>query len=498
MKLLTYLLLASLCITACGAAFAEQPQVVSLASQSPLISFRIVLLTGAAYDPPDKPGLAQLTADMLAEGGSKELTYKQILDAMFPMATSLSSQVDKEMTTFSGDTHVDNLESYYKLMRGMLLEPGWREEDFKRVKDDAINYLRVTLRGNNDEELGKEALYNAIYAGKPYGHENVGTVSSLEKLTLADLQQFYKTHYTQANLIIGIAGGYPAGFLARLKQDFARLPKGEPRFTPLAAKATEPISHTRAILIDKDTRSVAYSIGFPIDVRRGDPDYPALLVAQSYFGQHRESGGELYQRMRELRGLNYGDYAYIEYFPRGMFQLQPDPNHGRQSQIFQIWIRPVEPPNAVFALRLALFELDKLIRNGLSPEAFERTRGFLSKFVNLLTKTQSAQLGYAVDSAYYRIPDYNGYLKQRLAKLTVDDVNRAIRKHLRTDNLQIVAVTKNAAELAQKLTSGSPSPITYNSPKPDEILAEDKVVAKWNIGLRPEDITIIPVDKVFE
>ena len=64
--------------------------------------------------------------------------------------------------------------------------------------------------------------------------------------------------------------------------------------------------------------------------------------------------------MREKRGLNYGDYAYIEYFPRGMFLMEPPPNLARHYQIFQVWIRPVEPPTAKFALRLALFELDKL------------------------------------------------------------------------------------------------------------------------------------------
>ncbi len=46
----------------------------------------------------------------------------------------------------------------------------------------------------------------------PYGHENLGTVAALQKMTVADLQAFYHRHYTQANLIIGLAGGYPAGF----------------------------------------------------------------------------------------------------------------------------------------------------------------------------------------------------------------------------------------------------------------------------------------------
>src|SRR3982074_2074870 len=118
--------------------------------------------------------------------------------------------------------------------------------------------------------------------------------------------------------------------------------------------APSTVGSPRAILIEKQTRSVAFSLGTAIDVKRGDPDYAALLIAQSYLGQHRVAGGRLFNRMREVRGLNYGDYAYIEYFPRGMFQIEPDPNLARQQQIFQIWIRPVPPETAHFSLRLAL------------------------------------------------------------------------------------------------------------------------------------------------
>ena len=118
---------------------AVEAPVVALPSKSPLVTFKIVFRTGAAFDAPGKPGVAALTASMLTQGGTRQLTYKQIVDAMFPMATSVSSQVDKEMTTFSGTTHIDNLEAYYKLFTSMLLEPGWRAEDLSRLRDDAIN-----------------------------------------------------------------------------------------------------------------------------------------------------------------------------------------------------------------------------------------------------------------------------------------------------------------------------------------------------------------------
>jgi len=472
------------------------PRVVELPGKSPLVTIRLVFTTGAASDPSDQPGLAHLTAELLGGGGTKDRTYKQILDAMYPMATSVSVYSDKEMTTFVGDTHVDNLDRFYAIMRDMVLNPGWRADDFTRVRDDAVNELRVSLRGNNDEELGKEELYNIIYSGRPYGHENLGTVTALNKMTVADLRDFYQRHYTQANLIIGLAGGYPPDFAARVKKDFASLPAGEPDAFSFAAPAK--IERNRATLIDKDTRSVAWSLGFPIDVKRGDPDFAALLVMQSWLGQHRASSGRLFQRMREVRGLNYGDYAYIEYFPRGMYQFEPAPNLGRHQQIFQIWVRPVEPPNAGFALRLALFELNRLVKDGMTQQDFESTRSFLGKYVNVLTKTKSAELGYAIDSVYYGIPDYNEYVKTSLAKLTLADVNRAVRKHLRADRLQIVGVTKDAEKLKAELTGDGVTPIHYNSLKPQDILDEDKNVEKWPLNMSAADVTVVWVDSVFE
>ena len=89
----------------------------------------------------------------------------------------------------------------------------------------------------------------------------------------------------------------------------------------------------KAVLIEKETPGVAVSFGFPIELRRGDPDWVALWLARSYFGEHRSTNSHLYQRIRESRGMNYGDYAYIEYFPRGMFQFNPDTNLARQQQI---------------------------------------------------------------------------------------------------------------------------------------------------------------------
>ena len=465
-------------------------------SESPIVSFRIQFLTGSIDDPKGKEGLASLTAAMLAGGGSKALSFDEINQRFYPMAAGFSGQVDKEVSTFSGASHVDNLAKYYGLIRQMLLDPGFREDDFKRLKDEALNFLEVNLRQSNDEELGKERLYNIIYKGHPYEHHSVGTVSGLKNITLQDVRNFYMRNYTSASLVLGVSGGFDTKFSKELVADFSKLPVGSKSARKLPQPKLE--KGMKIDIVQRETRATAMSLGFPINVNRADKDYAALALVASYFGQHRSSNSYLYGRIREKRGLNYGDYAYVEYFPRGMFQFEPDPNLARQQQIFQIWIRPVEPENANFTLRAALYEYDKLVRNGMTLEAFEATKQFLIKYVNILTQTKDAELGYALDSRYYGIDNFNRYMKEGLAKLTLNDVNCAINTHLKTDNMRIVLITKDAEGLREAIAKKVPGKITYASEKPKEILDEDKIISVFPINVNMADITVTPVEKVFQ
>ena len=254
-----------LCLSTMLGAPSKIPAVL-LPGTSPLMTFRILFLTGSAFDPPGKEGLAALTASMLARGGTRSMSYDQIVQALYPMASSVNVQVDKEMTVFTGTTHIENLDRYYPLLKEILLEPGFRPEDFKRVRDDAINFLKVSLRESNDEELGKEELYNVIYAGHPYGHHNTGKVSTLEKLTLDDVRGFYRDHYTGSNVIIGLAGGYPKEFPEKVDADFSILPRRSSEKKRFEHPTLSP--GTRIEIIARDTRSTAISLGFPISVTR--------------------------------------------------------------------------------------------------------------------------------------------------------------------------------------------------------------------------------------
>jgi zinc protease len=301
--------------------------------------------------------------------------------------------------------------------------------------------------------------------------------------------------YTRANLTLGVSGDVPPEMLRTIQSELGKLPEG-----PAATKASVHVTRKSGIdvdILDKDTRATAISFGFPIDVTRANQDFAALSVARVWLGEHRASSGQLYQRIRGVRGMNYGDYAYIEAFPRGMYQFFPDPNIARQQQLFEIWIRPVVPVNSHMALRIATYELQKLIDNGLSPQDFEATRNYLMKNVFVMTARQDQQLGYALDSRWYGIPEFTTYMRDALQKLTVDQVNAAIKKHLTAKDFTVVYVTKDAQSLKQTLLSDAVSPIKYDGEKPKALLDEDQVVGALKLNIAPDRVKITPISEVF-
>ncbi len=465
-------------------------------ASSPLVALRVIVLAGAQNDPSGKEGLAALTASLIAEGGSKDLSYEEILRKFYPMAADLSHQCHKEVTVFSGVIHRDNLAAYEKIMAQMLTSPRFAEEDFERLRNQALDYLTKFLRGGNDEELGKQVLQLKIYGpGHPYGHVNLGSVQGLKAITIDDVKAFHKAHYGRATVQIGVAGGADNAFVNTFRDDLNALPDGSGKIPILPeVKAPQGLDVT---IVEKPADATAISFGFPLDVTRRDDDFYALAVANSYLGEHRTFNGKLMQHLRRDRGLNYGDYSYIEDFIQEGASNLPIPNNPRRQQYFSIWIRPVPHDKAGFALRAALYELNKLVDEGMSEQDFEVTRSFLLNYSNLWVQTLSRRLGYAMEGGLYDRDDLVTELQRRLPKLTVEQVNAAVRRHLKSKGMQVAIVTQDAKALRNLLLSGQPTPITYDTEgTPETILAEDKIIARLPLG--EVKVTIVPAESLFE
>jgi zinc protease len=465
---------------------------------SSLVSFRIIVRSGSINDPAGKEGLNALTAELIADGGTSALTYAQVVDKLYPWAANVNVQADQEITTFIGTIHRDHLQEFYALFSSLLLQPRFDAGDFQRVKDLALNYLQNTLRATNDEALGKQTLSASVFEGTPYARCEGGTVAGLSAITLDDVKKFYRDTYTQANLWIGVAGGYPSSLIETMRNDFSALPAGTQAQLPLPVPP--PIKDMEVTIVEKPTRAYAVSMGYPVSVTRKDKEYYALMVANSYFGEHRTFNGVLMNRLRGDRGLNYGDYSYIEKFVGGLGSPFPDLNTPLRSQYFSIWLRPVPPEQTHFAIRNALWELRKLVEKGLSPEDFENTRKFVINYSKLWAATMNRRLGYKMDSEFYGTDYYIDRIEKELKSLTRDDVNAAIKKYLNPSNVKIAVVVNEGAgqQFYDELAANTPSPMKYSSPVSQKIMDEDKEISVYPLQVNKEKSKVVSAKDLFE
>ncbi|MFN5347905.1 MAG: hypothetical protein ACK5B3_11820, partial [Bacteroidota bacterium] len=226
--------------------------------------------------------------------------------------------------------------------------------------------------------------------------------------------------------------------------------------------------------------------------------------------EHRKSYSRLYQKIREQRSMNYGDYTYIEWYNNGGSNMLPRAGYPRLSNYFSIWLRPVqtakglkgqypelkdlEVGHAHYAIRMALREMSNMITNGMNKEDFELTRTFLRSYMKLYAQTPEQQLGYLLDSKFYGRKDWLKEADALLANLTLEQVNAAMKKYWQTNNMFIAIVTdkSEAVPLARSLRDNLVSPMSYSNTlkgvMSNEILMEDKEVEKFPMKVSSVEI----------
>ena len=485
--------------------------------KSDLVVIKLQFKAGSVNDPGSRSGICMLTASLLAEGGTTKLTSTAVQDSLYPMAANVDVSVDKEVTIFTMEVHRELLNRFYPIVKDLLLNPRFDTEDFERIKSNQLNYVEQVIRNSDDEEYGKKLLENFMFAGSPYAYLVAGSATDVKAITVDDCKRFYNNFFAQANLTIGIAGNYPADFAEKLKADFSKLNASAPEAVKPLVKAVHPQGLDIKIIGKDNALGSAISMGFPLDITRRSDDFIALMVANSWLGEHRKGYSRLYQKIREQRSMNYGDYSYIEWYQNGGQNMLPRPGYPRSSNYFSIWIRPVQTAkglkgqyqelkdieigHAHFAIRMALYEMYQLLAGGMTKEDFELTRQFLRSYIKLYAQTPEQKLGYLLDSKFYGRNDWLADADRLLGELTLEKVNAAMNKYWQTNNMHIVIVTDRSetVPLARSLRDNLPSPMSYSnalkSVLNEQILQQDKLVEQWM--LKDTKVEILESDGMF-
>jgi zinc protease len=466
---------------------------------SKVVAFRVAFRAGSADDPAGKEGLTRLTAHAMAEGGTASLTHAQLVEALYPLAASIEAHVDRDETVFAAEVAAGALDAFTPLLLDVIQKPRFDSEDVERVRAQTTSSLTDDLRGANDEALGKEALDALIYAGHPYGHPTLGTEHGLAASSLEDVKSQRIKALCRDRMIVGVEGGFPEGFGDKLAAGLAGVPAcAGPR---AELPAPTKLHGVHVLLVDKPSAdSTAISFGYAYDLTRASPDFPAVAFFTDYLGLHRQSSGRLFEELREKRGLNYGDYAYAEHFEQEGDDPIPRPNITRREGTFSVWLRPVKPVNAVFALHAAIRELDEALARPVSAAEIERYRAFLVRYTTLEELTPSRRLGDALDDLVYGLSrPYLERMHEDWRKLDEASLAAAVTRHVQAKDLAIAIVTKDAAALAAALVTGTPpkAPL-YDAPKPKSVTDKDVEIIRYALPIAKENVQIVPVAAIFK
>lgn len=502
------------------AAPARALQAVSLGSKGPLVDVKVMIKAGSAEDPKGKEGAAALMGELLTEGGfgdPKDPVTKDKLNEMTrPWGTEAKPRVsvDKEITVISATVPQERLSEYVsKILVPMLTKPLFDAKELERVRGEALQGLRSGLRFERIEDLGIAALDNLVDRGTGYAHPGA-TEKGLLAVTREDLASLHKAVLGKDNVVVG-ATSDAAGVAKALE---AALPESSSvKASPVAPQPAK--GRTLLIITQPNAISSGVHLGFPIDVTRKSADFWPLYVGNVWFGTHRDSFGHLYGVLREERGYNYGDYSYIEAFEGRPQNLFPPFNTPRLSQYFSMWARPVAHQYVPHVLKAMTFELDKFSKGTLTEEQCAAAKKKAKVLYLSLAETKERLVESKLDDAFYGLnPGYLDSYVNAIDAVTCEQVNAAIKKHLRADDVEYVVVTNESEgkKIADAVSSGAPEwgkePGDYQIDVKDEggkkvyivpqtkldLLRRDAAWAYYPLDIDAKDIKIVPAAKMFE
>ena len=282
----------------------------------PVVSFLLLLSSGAAADPAPQPGLAALTADMLDEG-SGTLSALDVEDALSSMGAQFETEVGLDATVLSLLTLPRFSGQALGLLADMVVRPRLSETDLDRVRDLRLNRLRQ-LR-DLAPAVADLVFARVLYDAHPYGRLPIGTTRGLEGASVADVRAFHGAAWRPTDVTVIAAGDASHDELSdaveRAFAGWAELASGTaPAASAFSAAASVPAPALPSVplaLVDRPGAAQSELRIGQVAVPRVTPDYYPLLVLNTILGGQFVS--RLNMNLREDKGYTYGVRSGFEF-----------------------------------------------------------------------------------------------------------------------------------------------------------------------------------------
>lgn len=386
----------------------------------PLVDLSIMVEGGSIYDPPGKAGLSKLFAELLQSGGSENLSPEEVESELENNAISFSVSSSSYAYEINLSMHRQELERGLTILADIMK---WPRFDDNRLEVARKQMLEALYRKNDEPgPIASRLLEQTLNPGHPFGR--FPEVDAVKAFTRDDLVDLHQRFFNPKNVWIAISGDVSeADIVDSLAEKFDHWSDAPELLSDIPNLPPPP--EGRVLVVDKDVPQTTILMGHR-GISKDNPDIMALKVANYILG----GGGFNSRLMREVRsnrGLAYSVYSYFQtgrYLP-GLFVASSETKSSSTVEVAKLMreliTRITSEPVSENELNLA----KKSLMNSF-VFAFDDCHSIVSRKMRL---------------DYYDYPE--GYLetyREKIAAVTVEEVQRVAAKYFQPDMLQVVLV----------------------------------------------------------
>lgn len=392
----------------------------------PLVNVAITLRMGSYLNPAGKEGLASMTGNLVARGGTHSRKARDLDEELAFLAANLSSSIGDESGSVTLNLLSKDVDKGLAILRQVLTEPAFEEEKIKLNKDQVLN----DMKSRNDDSTNIETRERGFLAtGENFYANQYATRASVDSISREDMLAFHKKWFDPRNMSVAVAGDFKkAEMLRKLETLFAGWPiKGE--VAPSVPKPTH-VMKPGVFLVDKDVNQGRVSIMLP-GLLRSDPDFFSVQVMNDILG----GGGftsRITNRVRSDEGLAYSAGSGISggvWYP------------GTLRAGFQSKVRTCS-----YASQIVLEEMKKMAGSEVTDEELKTSK---NSFVQTLPRrfaTKAQTVGVLLDEEftgrYKSDPGFFANYKANVEKVSKSDVKRVAARLLASAPPTILVVGK--------------------------------------------------------
>jgi zinc protease len=384
----------------------------------PLVSINAVFRGGLLAETRETNGITRLYARALLKG-TKNRTAEQIADEIEGVGGSIGSDSGNNSFSVGIDVMSPDLALGVEVLSDILLNPAFPEREVELERRTQLAGIKA------DEEqvtsVARNLVRENLFGSHPYGLRNLGAPESVSALTPDQLREFHATYACARNGVVSVFGDVKADEVKALFEKLlSSLPEGNLAFENVdRAPVPKSVPPATAHL---DKKQAVLMIGF----QGASVDDPDRLALELLCEASSDLGSRFFNRIREQMGLAYFvGAAQFNGLAPGAF-------------LFYLGTDPKKLDKVTAEMRS---EIEGLANSGLTPEELERARAKLIGAELIRNQSNSALAGVvAVNELMGLGHDAHKRRKEKIEKISLDDIRQAAAKYFHTESRVEAAV----------------------------------------------------------